>query len=1577
METIDPIKASDRIHGDYAAYLRTSFAPADPELAKALSARLEEPGRLRKGPLVQASPPYVAGRTPRELVGEGVLHQAFLGGGEAMRADRRMYQHQENALRLLAQHRNAVIATGTGSGKTECYLYRILDHLLRERDAGTLNQPGVRALLLYPMNALANDQLKRIRELFSPFEGITYGRYVGDTKKSLREASEDYRSKHGGAPPKGELIDRERMQEAPPHVLLTNFAMLEYLLLRPADSTLFDGQTGKHWSFVVLDEAHVYDGAKGAELAMLLRRVRDRVHYSERGRLQCIATSATLGRGAVDSPAIAQFARDLFDEDVDATDVVLPERQSLAPIPGSWSLDPAGLIELHATFADGFEPHSVRAALLRAKASFAPVGDDAPAMLWHALKDEQHVVALQEALTGGSRSLSDLSSICKGFQDPKRAVTQFVDLCVAARPDPDSASLLPARYHLFLRASEGAYVCWHPKHPPDQPRIVLDRHVHCPSCALRGITARVFELALCRLCGADYVVGVKTVDGELGPAGPFTESLLYLLRRTDTQGPKIADHDGASDDEDELALVEAAPDPVGETTFCAECGALDRTCTCPSDSRVAAIRVDQKKGGALRRCTSCNRHSTRTLASRFLSGSEAPVSVVATSLYQSLPRAEHAPVSASAEGRKLLLFSDSRQDAAFFAPYLERTYNRAMERRLLWSLLEHERGPLTLSDLSLNLARNAEELGFLKERPGKENSYAARSWVMAEILATDRRQSLDGLGLAAISPYLADSLQVPASLAPLGLDRAAAIDLLADLLDTVRQAAAVTVPEGVDVKNDLRFSPRNVTTSIRGSVPEQGVLAWVPGRGKNRRSDLLQKIIDRRGVDANALSILESLWEEITERGHPLANVLKRTDIRGTGTVFHLDCNAIVFASAAAGSRAQRCDRCRLIWWRSVDGVCPTYKCPGTLAPFDTEPGNHYRQLYSGLAALPMKVKEHTGQLKSRHAADLQEQFVRGELNVLSSSTTFELGVDVGDVQSVLMRNVPPSAANYVQRAGRAGRRLNSAALVVTFAQRRSHDLNFFEHPESMVDGHVSAPILTVGNEAIVRRHLHAVAFAAYERRRVESGNGAAKTVGDYLAEGDGRAAADGFLTWLATRPQDVHDALRRIAPPDLHDTLGIENWSWASRLEESDPTETGGWWKDAFAQIRADIRDLQELEVHASAERQHGRAGAYAKTQRTLLERKLIDFLAQRGVLPKYGFPVDMVELDVSGSPDGADRVELSRDLSLAILEFAPGASIVAAGKVWRSLGLKYRTGRELPRWEWGECETCRTIRTEFQSDNPFTKPCECGGEQLAAGRRGKFVIPMFGFVGQSDGEPGESRPPSEGRLETHFTTFDEQPPPFEQLSVGGADFGLRSSKKGWITVFNRGPENIGFFICNWCGYGTGEPPKVGRGAKATPKPHQRPDTGKDCTGYLAKIDLGHRFMTNVLEVAPGGALQSQSNESFLSFVAALLSSMPAIGITSNDVGGSLSNAGAVRAVVVFDNVPGGAGHTRHVEAHLKELLLAAHLRVSECSCEKETSCYGCLRSFRNQRDHERLSRRAALDILEHLLVPEAQEHQ
>ena len=1597
---LNPLAAAEAIRESYERYLISRHAPRDARLSNDFRAALKGDFALTRGPLLQASPPFEQGVSLTDLVHEEILHEGFLElDPNAFPTERPLYRHQEEAIRRAVSHRNLIVATGTGSGKTECYLFPILDHLLRERTAETLASPGVRAMLLYPMNALANDQLKRLRDVLAGFPDITFGRFVGDTKERIRDALDLHRERFGGDPLPNELISRDQIRERPPHILLTNYAMLEYLLLRPADTSLFDGPTGWHWRFIVLDEVHVYSGAQGAEVAMLLRRVRDRVNGSEKGRIQYMGTSATLGRSERDYPRLAEFARTLFDEKVEYAeadparqDIVSPKHQQLRQAVPSWEAEPEDFEAMLACLSRGTVADDLVELLLSRGAPESGPGESVQDRLGLMLRTERHVVGLQELLASGAVDVVEVARrLFGGSAGHDQHLVALVDVCSRVQSPATRAPLVPARYHYFVRALEGAFICCSPEHPDGQPRLRLNRHELCPACADGRGESRMFESGVCMKCGASYLLGRTDLDDDgrtlFGWAGPHDADLRYLLVSAEGAGDEAAD-------EDEQAVVsdEEAETDIDRRRLCTRCGALTEglaeSCVCaPRMTVEVTVAHPARRGEPLRRCLDCGGRSTKPIVLRFLTSQDAPVAVFATALYQALPASTAPGVSARVGGgRRLLSFSDSRQAAAFFAPYLCRTYLQAIQRRLIWMTAERlaEEHP-RFGDLVEPIRREAERRLVLDEDDGQmRNRTEVRAWLMREILAVDRRQSRDGVGLAEIGFALPKAVHVPEAILALGFTESEALDLARVLLETLRLQAAVHLPEGVEVDRP-EFAPRNVVTHVRYEGSARRILAWVPGNGSNRRLDYLSRLLARRSPGTDPLALLRNIWTRwLAAPNSPLLKILKPCYHKQHGQVFAIDPERVVIRPASEAEPPYRCDSCRQIWWRSVSGVCPSYRCPGTLHPAVASPDAHYRHLYTSLQPVGMHVAEHTGQLDAAYAAELQQGFVDGDVNVLSCSTTFELGVDVGEVQAILLRNVPPSPANYVQRSGRAGRRTGSAALSVTFAQRRSHDLHYFRNPVDLVEGRLSVPIVSLHNPWIVRRHVHAVAFAAFERAQVANGGEWHKTVGSFFMAPEPEesvAPVQRFVEWLRTHPVKLGAAISRIVPSEVSSTIGTNDWSWVDALAEfSDTNVACGWLRRAEEEVRQDLtgidEELDDVELQisrsraagegAQAERLAGRQQGLLRVERTLRGRRLIDYLAQRVVLPKYGFPVDVVSLDArrSGDPQ-AERLELTRDLRLGITEFAPGSRVVADGALWESAGLRIPPGLGLPTHSWSVCADCGVFRTRIGEEPGDCVNCSDSTAQSAAGR---FVIPMFGFVGQRCSEkPGESRPPRTGFSEFRFSDYMSDPPEFETVPCGRRAVGrravdIRTSPQGQITVINRGPAGRGFRICFTCGHAAAAPAL----GKAPAAGHTRPGSGRDCAGRLAFAHLGHQYLTDVVEVRSPKPMTTPQARSTLY---ALLEGVPEIGITRSDVNGTLRPSGQAGEInlVLFDAVPGGAGHAARIAERFPELLQAARRVVEHCECGDDSSCYGCLRSYDNQRYHDELTRGGALVVLSH----------
>ena len=1654
--TLHPIETTRQVRETYLRYLKTIYPFQDEVLRGRFWQALEEPNRLVKGPLLEAAPPFEPGHTLGELVAKGVLHPEFeLLCSAALPYDRSLHWHQEQAIRRVVEaDRNLIVATGTGSGKTESFLLPILNHLLHEKTAGTLTEPGIRALLLYPMNALANDQLKRLRNILTDFPQITFGRYTGETEETYEKAQQRFYDQFPDDPLlPNELISRKQLRATPPHLLLTNYAMLEYLLLRPDDCSFFDGETARHWRFIALDEAHTYDGASGMEVAMLLRRLKERICQSKPDKIRCIATSATLGRGRQDFPAAVEFASNLFGEtfewiedDPTRQDVVEAQRVPVSALGATWgAANPELYFQLRAALT---VPSLVEAAdantrneeiisrLAAVAAPYVPTAvveeayrateghsvEGVNVFLYYLLRGDDHLRTLREQLSTRPFLLEEVATLLFPMVTSQTADEQLValvELAVRARPQPESLSLLPARYHLFARALEGAFACLSAtQHADGQPHIFLNRHEKCPDCQ-----GYVVELSTCIRCGALYLVGEvlgyhEESSGQaeavrsfkLAPLttefdNPYAQRMFFLMAARAT-----------TTDEDEDITAESETNEQFQPnryTICVRCGLVTLgeavTCNCAGLAIPQPLfRITLKPGQTqVTRCGSCGSFNANGIAYRFLTGQDAPVSVLATALYQQLPAAtDRQAAGLPGEGRKLLVFSDSRQDAAFFAPYLERTYKQVLQRRLILKTLLEDKtaqaGDLRMEDMIDPLKKQAETAGLFGQSASRtQRTRTVATWLMQEMISPERRISLEGLGLLEFRLVRPQGWQAPPAFkaVPWQLSDDEAFDLLTLLLNTLRQQSIVTFPDEVDPIQS-EFAPRNRLFYIREQQPDRrlGILSWLPGRGKNRRHDLLERFLGRHNLalseaECNQLAqaALTGLWRHLTDRGTVWKDHLVSVNLGSGGIAYQLSHKFWEFTPVLPG-RGFQCDRCRIITQLNLRDICPTNACTGKLVPLDSHEveldENHYRRLYMTLAPLPLIAEEHTAQWTSDEAGKIQGRFINGEINVLSCSTTFELGVDVGELQAVLLRNVPPTTANYVQRAGRAGRRADSAAFALTYAQRRSHDLAHYSEPGRIVAGKVLPPVISLSNPKLLRRHMQAVLIAAFFRHARDDASRSFTQIGDFFETNVSLASGAQLMSeYVRTQPENARIALRRIIPTPMQAELGIENWSWLSRPEQDGMLDL---LDKATDEISADLKLYRDLEDEASAVRNYGLSQHYKSVTNTIRGRSLLGFLASRNLLPKYGFPTDVVPLktDHLSIPEAA-KVELDRDLRIAISEYAPGAEVVAAKRIWTGGGLHKQPQKDWPTYHYAVCPQCG--RFHLAKEELGLECLVCGGSLHTKKRQyGTFIIPEFGFLAKRDEpkSPGEARPNRLYASRVYFADyappeqFTEQPiySPIEALSSSVGGVRCYYSRFGRLALVNSGQAGRGFNVCNTCGQAEPAPeptrPVVGvRSKSRQPRTHKNPRTGHDCSGFINVYHLGHEFSTDVLEIRFDGAEPTSRRQEaplWRSLLYAVLEgASSALGIRRDDLDGTLyfHTAAQPPALVLFDNVPGGVGHVARIREQIVPVFEAAGRRVANPCCGPETSCYECLRNYRNQPYHDELRRGIVDQFINNLL--------
>ena len=1396
------------IRSRYENYLKTSFYFKDDKLRESFHQALAEYD-LMKGPFPEAAYGFQEGINARDLAKEIFLQDSD-GLVPALR-DARLYDHQERAIRAVHSGRNIVVATGTASGKTESFLYPILFELYRQHLSNQLNEPGVRALILYPMNALANDQRRRLGEICRNLENAnssfkpTFGQYIGETpEREIGYAEEDHLA--------NELLSREEMRENPPHILLTNYSMLEYLLIRPSDSELFDDGRGKNWQFIVLDEAHQYRGTRGMEMGMLVRRLKQRLRAGGReDPFRCIATSATIsaGEGEEDKQAVARFAKALFGEEF-FTDNVIFGRATQAT-------------------------------------------------------DEN-----------------------------------------------------PRRFHLFMSALEGAFLTYN----EGKDTIILNRKSRTEGAESKAVP---LEIALCRECGQHYYVG-REQNGTLQEA----------IRDPSHQGFGV----------DYYLPLDNDVETSSTLRLCRQCGKIssrNANCECNTDIPVQKCDSHDEHPDQIKQCEVCGyqRGGIGDPVQEIVHGSDGPNSVIATALHGLLPEGR----------RKVLSFTDSRQEAAFFAWYAEDSYSKVRDRnfvlRALRAEIVEDEG-LSIADLQNRLKKHWEVAGLFNESDSSEaKNREMLKIIYREVLTNEKRISLGGVGLAKWFVKIPNSLQAPEEMLdePWQLTEREAKELLAYLLDDLRTKRVIDFSHHDGAPNWDDVSPWPQLAVCQGNPkkgPNSHLRPWSGNRLAIIRhflSRLLEMKQDLSTDDKLEASkkLMNVIWKALRERDRNNVDDADKILVRAKQNgAFWLNSRWLRIKSPTS-EEIYECDTCASLSVYNIRSICPRNRCPGHLIHIDREKleQNHYRVLYEDSNLPPtLSAEEHTAQVQSEEARSRQEQFKAGSINLLSSSTTFEIGVDLGDLEVVFLRNMPPEPFNYTQRVGRAGRREGMSGLALTYCRRNPHDLYHYAAPEERVmQGKINPPHLRLTNKRIILRHITAVALSAFFKKgdNVER----FRNVEDLINDWDNPCAVSDFEDFCRNN-NELHESLYLVVPSDMHEETGLNDGKWVEEIGGSESR-----FAYAEREICDDYCQMREMREKYHQEGDDWHAGQMGRRMKTIAEEKTLTFLSRKAIIPKYGFPVDVVELDTrpKSSTDAA-KVSLQRDLQQAIAEYAPGGKVVADKKEWTSHGVKKIVGKEF-----------RVMCYKYDDARNFKQCSENNNSPMR-----KYLWPEFGFVTSLLEQPKEPH----GRSRRLYTTRPffrgfEDDTQLENTSKDLFDITITQALRGGLVVLCEGKNGNGFYICRSCGAHYIEPDAS----------HKTPE-GRNCNGMLEHLSLGHDFVTDVVRLQ-FPRLTDQWEAYSLAY-AVLLGAAEALDVPDTDLNVTIAGGDTAddAAIVLYDNVPGGAGLVAHLEDEktFLEVLRNAKTRVEgDCGCDE--SCYGCLRGYRNQFAHPYLRRMAALKFL------------
>jgi ATP-dependent helicase YprA (DUF1998 family) len=1646
---MNPIQLSTQLQNTLVNYLTTTFDVnrdrQEPALAAFIRQSFTRPRALFAGPYLELTPPYKTGETLEELVAEGVLSSRLLQmdcfkEGRPLPTDAPLYTHQAAALRkLCSEDRNIVVSSGTGSGKTECFLIPVLNDLLVDSSS------GVRAVLVYPLNALVNDQLDRLRVLLRGTD-ITFGRYTSELEqnadharkqmeKEWKEMEPSRKALFDQYPLPNEIIGRDQIQKQGmlPQILITNYAMLEYLLLRPQDKPLF--AQGK-WRFVVLDEAHTYAGAQGIEVGLLMRRLKLRLGHQP-GQMRCIATSATLTDD--DAGDACRFAEALFGEVFTQDDIIFGEPDH-DYVPPAEPHQPPVEAYIHERFdelirnvrQEQWESVDEMALLMQEiglidndKLSLAD-NYDPPQFLWEVLRGNADLTRLRNFMAEKGQPVEVTAVSERLFHDrlptaqQPGALYHLIELAAMARPAADKSSLLPARYHLFVRPPQGVWACLNPTCPDRQADNLWSKLFATPRETCDACQSPVFPLVVCRTCGQVYVRLQKVGKQFLPEAAIQDEAQThYVTWRSIHQNRALADL-GTEDDED--TLIDQAGESVLKQTeliLCLVCQQevkASGNCGCSGKSgRSVKLYLLQnerpvKKGKSsgttvelVEHMNECGRCHSRALkgteiATDITMNALTPLAVLTDELYRALSESPNPDIqSKPGNGRKLLSFYDSRQGAARFAAFVQDVVNQQAYRRIIreavtsastethWPDLERIAEICLELALAYRVAHNDLDIGqgdlprnsqYLNQNQRGRIVRHMRKQILAEITTQLRsRQSLESLGLMSVQYFEVDRIPDFGDLAEkLNLSEVETRTLIEYLLDDLRRSKVVTLPEGVLRDDPIfgrnKFSPRLVRQDAR-----EYEIAWIGKTPRHQRRQLIGKILRYKKLRDDEPTITQALNDILNwliDRSHIL-------DTSRPADGYQVRHDSLFFL---ADTQWYRCDQCQRLNNRGDALPCPHAHCQGTLRLIEIrqlEGDNfYYDKLRQTL--IPMRVEEHTAQLDPEKGRDYQNQFKSGNINMLSCSTTFEMGIDLGDLQAVVMSNIPPTVANYKQRAGRSGRRASGTAFILAWASNRPHDQTYFKSPAEIISGRVRVPFIDVQNPIIIQRHVNAVLLSEF-LRYCEKQSGYSKNVGFFFDEQTPDGAYYSLLSYWMTAEYDyLLDLLGKytaVVKNAVDPSHALESFAHELRQKGYDHYQTvAGYYKEVRQRL---AQELSSLIVAGSSQRDEDSLSKEIGRYRRLLDRlqgeDTINYLSDRGVLPSYSFPLHVVELRIPPHLLPDNQLRLQRNLQLAIREYAPGQEVVADKRIWKSEALDF-FGKEPQIFAYHICTNCNHLRlvdTPGKALDHSDQPCPVCHTAPKRGKTEHQYIQPDGFRASNDsGQPAGQYVDRPVNLMRSALVLGS----VEAVSVSQV-LAVGYNRTGALLYVNEGFQGNGFRICPKCGkHVSKRTTKCDGNLNGHPCPGKLEKNAEYMLGFKQETDTLHLKFTST----PHILLPEPDNMSFwLSLKYAFLhGASRALQIERKDIDGVLfpepSGQNWRQSIVLYDNVPGGAGHVKRIQDEIAQVIAAA-LEIVDCSCEK--SCYRCLQEYANQWEHHLLDREPVAEFLRALDADLQQESQ
>ncbi|MFH1621629.1 MAG: DEAD/DEAH box helicase [Candidatus Omnitrophota bacterium] len=1091
-------------------FLRTTFPISTPLFHGLVEDLLNQKGSIFKGPYVSINLPF------RNTSGKKEFFTNIPFEYDP-------YIHQLKAFERLSGEtpRSTVIATGTGSGKTECFLYPIMDYCYNHR-----NEKGIKAIIIYPMNALATNQATRIARMIyqnQKLRGhITAGLFIGQNEQDS----------HVGMTADGIITNKDILRDNPPDILLTNYKMLDYLLIRVKDRELWQNNDPKTLKYLVVDELHTFDGAQGTDLACLIRRLKDRLKMPQQ-HLCCVGTSATIGSDK-EIEKLLVYVKDVFNEPFDKTSVITEDRISVSEyltkvaiayteIPSendSLALKPDqyndSIDYLNKQYSLWFK-EGFKGDLTTSKGRIALGQNILKHRFFHnVLRILKGKVVTTQNLINELKRIS----IFRANAEETLCLDTINSMCALisfARSDEHNIPFLNVRYQLWMRELRRMVA-----QVGSKPFLTF-------ADDLKGDQENKFlPIVHCRECGCTGWGGVKK-DEDSTINNDLKEFYFNFFKKQ----PWLVFLFPCNEDELKLQLN-------GETTFiCGKCLTLTHSTEnkCPSCQNNNLVRVfipynlttTNGRVKSNNNCPYCGSHGGLTImGSRAASLTSVLIGQLFASRYNN--------------HKKLVTFSDSVQDAALHAGFFgARTYSLNF-RAALQQMLNEIGKDKTLSELpDLFIKHWTDKLGvekyiatFIAHNMEWFPEYEQLKRRGTSPQNSDLKKLVDNrIGWEIFSEY-GYRARIGRTLEKGGVSCAYPVS---KKMDEVIEGLSETLRNEIGVFRDIDINRFRsfilgfiMRMKLQGGVYSETLETYIQSNGNSYRLNNIpympsfsqgsrapvfltnkrQSRFDTLLSAQNRANTWYENWFSKCFREIPLIanyaedvykialnkledkNIFKKTIIRQDQAIWGILPESLQITTNVAQMRCIQCGHTvsvsndEIDYWNNMS--CLRLNCWGRYLQ-DAFRDDYYGKLYSIANIYRIFAHEHTGLLTRTEREDIEKRFIHNDKpwdpNLLSATPTLEMGIDIGDLSSVFLCSVPPAQTNYLQRIGRSGR-ADGNAFNVTVAEGMCHDLYFYADPEEMISGEIFPPGVYLNASAILERQF--VAFCL--DRWVDSGIG-------------------------------------------------------------------------------------------------------------------------------------------------------------------------------------------------------------------------------------------------------------------------------------------------------------------------------------------------------------------------------------------------------------------------------------------------------------------------------------------------------